>query len=134
MIATCRLCKELIAGTRAYTYRAPMLGESMPEYKLSRQVAEFDYLATAMLTHIMVRHARMSSDDPAEPPGLQVNAVMALAGKTYAMTYAETATDAESVRKIWRHAIGQALFPDAYVEDEAGAPAASLSFTPPSGS
>jgi hypothetical protein len=97
MTASCRICGEIIVGRAARLF---MLNPDADKEETSAmvEIAEFDLLAGQIADHLSKRH---------EAEAQEMVAVSMLAGKVYAMTWAENATfpKYELLRTSWRKAI-----------------------------
>lgn len=101
MQATCILC-----GYVGRVDRSPMLlnpGSDPATAAAVAEISEFDLLASRMMTHIGLKHEQHS---------LEMTAVMHLAAKVYAMTWAESPQEEpnySALREAWRKGVLQQM-------------------------
>lgn len=126
MTCTCQMCGQaLFGGMSAITLTVPATLEEDQKSRAVGDIADFDLLAARVAQHINEHHRRQAQE---------MSAVMFLAGKVYAMTYAESSTEPnfKKLRVSWRKAIMSQLFEGRDDDDQAAveAPAAGSAAAP----
>lgn len=114
MTAACQLCGQIISADAVVNVLLTPGEDAMA----ALNVAEFDLLAGRMAQHLSAVHPRESA---------QAAKVMFLAGKVYAMTWAESGTEPnfKRLRSAWRKTIFHDLT-EAYRDEPADALALPL--------
>ena len=101
MIALCGVCREIVRAAEVMTRILP--GAETDEQRAQRELQDFDLLAGAMAEHLNQRHQQHA---------MEMTAMMFLAGKAYAMRWAESTEPRMALmRDAWRAGVVDFLIP-----------------------
>jgi len=130
MIASCRLCGQLVTGRNITTLKFAGARLAPEDERTEHELQEFDALGMAFTQHIVLHHKKEATE---------LAAVANLTSKVYAMRQAQYSDEAkfETLRVVWAETIRLAIFGNclACARHATGAPSpSSSSSSPPSGS
>jgi hypothetical protein len=139
MIASCRLCGQLVTGRNITSLKFAGARPAPEDERTEGELQEFDFLGMAFTQHIVLHHKKEATE---------LAAVANLTSKVYAMRQAQYSDEAkfETLRVVWAETIRLAIFGNCLAcarhaadlpGEKTGAPSpssSSPSSSPPSGS